>query len=266
MKPKIHFITYGDSRKYTVSKKHILGLAKQSNFFDSCFGYSQNDLSLDFRLKYKNILKQERGGGYYLWKPWIIYNSLKNIRSNDFLVYADAGSTFNYFGKTRFYDYIEMLDVSDYGNLRFENPKNYIEKEWTSKELFKYFNIQLDSKIANSPQLMGGHIIFQKNKHTHEYLESFFEVVDYDENLITDYYSDSSIKGFQENRHDQSIFSLLSKKIGGVILENETFFEKNSKNQKEFPFLSVRHYGHGKIDRIKYFINYKNVNKSPIYF
>ncbi|BCV01084.1 hypothetical protein CM15mP35_04570 [bacterium] len=33
------------------------------------------------------------------------------------------------------------------------------------------------------------------------------------------------IEGFNENRHDQSIFSLLSKKIGGVTIKNETHFQ-----------------------------------------
>ena len=28
-----------------------------------------------------------------------------------------------------------MLQVSEFGNLRIENPKNFIEKHWTTKEL-----------------------------------------------------------------------------------------------------------------------------------
>lgn len=59
--------------------------------------------------------------------------------------------------------------------------------------------------------------------------------------------------------------SIISKKYGGVILENETYFEKNSEDQYNYPFLSVRHYGHGVKHRIKY--NLLNYNKNtPIYF
>ena len=59
--------------------------------------------------------------------------------------------------------------------------------------------------------------------------------------------------------------SVISKKYGGVILENETFFKKNSTSQFNYPFLSVRHYGHGFKDRIKYnYLRYKK--NTPIYF
>ena len=81
---------------------------------------------------------------------------------------------------------------------------------------------------------MGGHLIFQNNKHSLEIFEEFFKLLDYDRMLITDYYNKNQIDSFVDNRHDQSIFSLLSKKLGGVIIKNETFFEKNSISQKNF--------------------------------
>lgn len=266
MANKIHFITYGDSKKYSISKKHIVGLARYSNFFDSCNSFSKKDLDYDFVNKYKEILNQKRGGGFYLWKPRIIFNFLKKINDNDILVYTDSGSSFNYLAKKRFFEYIEMLQVSEFGNLRIENPKNFIEKHWTTKELFSYFNVSVDSDIGNSAQLLGGHLLFKKNKHTENFLNEFFKLVDFDQNLITDFYEKNQIINFKENRHDQSIFSLLTKIFGGVILENETFFESNSLEQKDYPFLSVRNYGHGKKDNLRYYFNYKNYRKTPVYF
>ena len=94
--------------------------------------------------------------------------------------------------------------------------------------------------------------------------QEFFDVLNDDENLITDYYKNGQIGEFIENRHDQSILSLISKKHGGEILENETFFKKNSIDQKQYPFLSVRHYGHGLRDRILYNLGF--YKKTPIYF
>ena len=159
-----------------------------------------------------------------------------------------------------------MVNDSEYGNFRIENPKQFIEKNWTSKELFEYFNIDKDSEIRKSPQLLGGHLIFQNNRHSSEIFEEFFKLLDYDRMLITDHYKKNQIDTFIENRHDQSIFSLLSKTLGGVIIKNETFFKKNSITQQNFPFLSVRNYGHGKKDRLKFYINYKNCKNTPIYF
>ena len=87
-----------------------------------------------------------------------------------------------------------------------------------------------------------------------------------DINLLTDFYTSNQVEKFIENRHDQSIMSLISKTMGCESIANETYFEEFSDKQYLYPFLSVRHYGHGKRDRIKYFINYKNIKKIPIYF
>ncbi len=266
MSQKIYFITYGDSSKYYLSKKHIINLAKNSNFFDDCLALNLNDVDEEYREKYSKIFTLERGGGYYIWKPRIIYNLLQKLNENDIVVYTDAGSSFNYFAKKRFYEYIEMINDSDFGNLRFENKKENIEKFWTTREIFDYFKINTDSKYANTTQLMGGHLIFKKNNHTNIFFEKFFEILNYDEKLVTDYYEKNQNDFFIENRHDQSIMSILTKLYGGIIIQNETYFTKDSSEQIDFPFLSVRNYGHGFRDRIKYQLNINKIKTTPIWF
>ena len=36
---------------------------------------------------------QPRGGGYWVWKPWIIVDTLRQMKENDVLVYVDSGQT-----------------------------------------------------------------------------------------------------------------------------------------------------------------------------
>jgi len=266
MKQKIHFLTYGDSGKYHTSKKHIVNLAKISNIFDESIGYSRKNLDEKFLNDYSDILKIKRGGGLYIWKQRIIYNHLKSMNKNDLIFYSDAGSSFNPHGRKRFLEYIDLLNDSIYGNLRFENKKEHVEMYWTTKELFNYFNLDINSVHARTPQLMGGHLLFQNNEHTSEFFEIFFKTILDDPNLVSDYYTHNQIEGFNENRHDQSIMSLISKLSGSVILENETFFEKQSQIQYQYPILSVRNYGHGIKDRIRYILNIKNMKNEPVFF
>ena len=75
----------------------------------------------------------------------------------------------------------------------FENPSVYIEKAWTTKRLFDYFEIDTDSEIANTPQLMGGHLLFKNNDHTKSYVELYMDCLEYDQKLITDYYNSKTI-------------------------------------------------------------------------
>jgi hypothetical protein len=268
MKQRINFITYSDTSEFSISKKHLTSLAQESKFFDSVISYSRQDLDEEFVKKYLNILKHERGGGYWLWKINIINKTLKEMKDNDILLYMDAGSSLNYFAKKRFYEYIQMInEVREIGNLRFESEKHHIEKIWTSKEVFSELKIPIESDIGNSTQLEGGHLLFKKNEHTLELLDTFIKVVDADNNLITDHYNNSiQIDGFEECRHDQSILSLLSKKHGCVRIENETDFRSREDMQFDYPILAVRKKGHGIKDRVKYSIFKNYYKKRPAYF
>ena len=265
-KQKIFFITYGSS-EFNISKKHLINLAKYSNIFDECIDYSFKDLSTDFKKKYSNILNHERGGGYWVWKHEIINNALKELNKNDLVVYCDAGTSFNYHAKKRFFEYIEILNDSKFSNFRIESEEHHIEKYWTTKEIFNFLNIDIDSNIANSTQFEGGHLIFKSNEDSKEYFNEYKKLLDFDENLITDFYNkEKQIDGFNENRHDQSIFSTLSKLYGSEYIKNETKFKNNIEKQYDFPFLSVRRRGHGIKDRLKFAFNYKNVQNTPSYF
>ena len=76
------------------------------------------------------------------------------------LVYCDAGASLNFYAK-EFDDYIEIINDSAYGNFRIECEPHFIEKEWTSRQIFDYFEIN-QIEIGNSVQLEGGHMIFKR--------------------------------------------------------------------------------------------------------
>lgn len=263
---KIYFITYG-TKNFRIAKSHIVNLAKASGIFEKTIGFGKSDLSSNFKNKYSDILNMKRGAGYWIWKQEIISSVLNDIKQNDIVVYSDSGSSFNYYAKNRFYDYIDMLNDSDYGNFRIECESIHKEKDWTTKELLDYFNIDPKSDHFNTTQLEATHIIFKKNDHTINYLNEYKKLLNEDPYLITDSYnSKSQIDSFKENRHDQSIFSLLSKTLGGVAIKNETHFQKNEKKQFEYPFLAVRKHGHGIKDTAKFLINFEDIKNQPVFF
>ena len=92
------------------------------------------------------MLSQERGGGVWLWKYYFINKLINEISENDLLVYCDAGASLNFYAKKRFDDYIEIINDSAYGNFRIECEPHFIEKEWTSRQIFDYFEINQESE------------------------------------------------------------------------------------------------------------------------
>ena len=179
------------------------------------------------------------------------------------------------------YEKIPFLPISLFKTTKVKSFKGKSEKIFFSSRLesrknksSKIIEICKQLKYSNYLSTMGSLeylskdlALFKKNNHSEYVLNEFFKAVDYDSNLITDFYNETKQdKQFIANRHDQSILSLLSKTSGGIGLESQTFFKKGSQEQKNFPFLSVRHYGHKKKSIIRYHLNYKNIKNTPIFF
>lgn len=258
-----HFVTYGDN-KFNIQKKRLSHQASNFEIFNQIHVYGKKDLSKSFVDKYFKILKNSVGGGYWLWKPYVIQDVLSKTNENDIILYLDAGSTLNIEGKNRLIEYFKMIEVSESSFLRFQIKEK--EKYWTSKEVFEELGIEIDSEIGNSNQLAGGIIFIKNNYESKEFFKKFFDIVEKNPNLITDYYQDNQIKDFKSPRHDQSILSILGKSMNSIVLDDETYFVDNPENQFNFPILTVRDNEYSMWQKLKFYSNYfYNINK-PIFF
>jgi len=56
--------------------------------------YTADDLHSDFVRKNYKTLIQEKGAGYFLWKPQIIWQEYMDLKAGDVLIYTDAGVEF----------------------------------------------------------------------------------------------------------------------------------------------------------------------------
>ena len=236
---KIHFITYGNDR-FKKSKARIKQEAIDFGEFDSIEVFGPEDLDEDFRKEYSDVLSAQRGGGYWIWKPQIIKQKLNKIDKNDLLLYLDSGSTINPKGKKRFFEYIDIINKSDYGLLVHPQPA-YPEYAWTTNQIFDFFNVSIESEIFLSPQLIAG-VAFMKNcKHVNMIYQTCLNALKSDRNLFTDHYSNlSQHKGFIENRHDQSIFSVVCKKYGAELLKQNEADGNGKTFRPQFPFWASR--------------------------
>tara|TARA_Y100000992_G_scaffold255828_1_gene189119 strand:+ start:4900 stop:5763 length:864 start_codon:yes stop_codon:yes gene_type:complete len=260
---KKHFVTYGD-KKYNIQKKRLSLQAKSFELFDEIHTYSRKDLSKKFLSKYKKIIDNEIGGGFWIWKIYIINKLLFSTNEGDMIFYLDSGSTLNINGKDRLEEYFNLLQNSDEAFLRFSIDKK--EKYWTTKELFNYFDLSLESDEANSDQLAGGILFIKNNEISKNFINKFFEALDFDNNLVTNYYSQNQIDGFVSPRHDQSILSLLGKINESIIIKDETYFADNLIEQYKYPILTVRDGRYSFWQKFKFYINYFDNLKKPIFF
>ena len=245
----IHFITYG-SGPFEKAKKRLLQEARDFGEFKTIKGYGQEDLPKEFLETYKDIMKKKRGGGYWIWRPLILLDYLEKVKDNDYVVYLDAGCSLNKKAKKRFFEYIHMLKKSDYGIMSFQMSGNNgpgtleIEKKWTIKEIFDHLNVDINSDIANSGQYLGGVLVMKKNKHLLDYLQIYKDCIEQHADLCTDKFDmeEHQIPEFIENRHEQSITSILRKIHGSVVIDgDESWMPPFGSGQSLFyPFWATR--------------------------
>lgn len=215
---KIHFVTYAND-KFALAKRRLLKQAQEFGVFDTVTGYGPEDLPEEFKLKYCDILKEQRGGGYWIWRPYVFQNILHKIDDGEIVLFLDAGCNLNDSGKANFFKYLKLFESSEFGLISFKYTSDFFQqKKWTVKEIFDYFDVAVNSPIGNSPQYSGGIIFLKKNPHSLEFVRAFYDVLDNAPYLFTDKFntSDQQIESFRENRHDQSISTML-RYINGTL-------------------------------------------------
>ena len=109
-----YFITYGDE-EFRRSKKVLVKQVKKLDIFDFTKAYDPDDLDDSFKERFSEILSKRRGGGHYIWKPYIVRKTLSLMKEDDILVYADAGCRIEKKNKDKFFDYFDIVNRSKYG-------------------------------------------------------------------------------------------------------------------------------------------------------
>ena len=178
--------------------------------FNRAVCYRPRDIDPDFYARNRKILAAPRGTGYWLWKPYFIVKSLAQLADGDMLFYCDAGATF-----IRPIDPLVRLSAALSQDVIPFELTNRIEKQWTKRNALTILNCD-SAPFTDTDQRLGGFILCRNSPRSRAFMARFLECAQ-DERLITDSENQLGLpnyEGFQQHRHDQSLFSLLSKQHG----------------------------------------------------
>ena len=262
--------------------------AIESKFYDDVRIISFENLDKNMKdIIYSFIRKNEkRGFGYWVWKPLIIKNILNQINYGDVVNYMDVGCHIFKKNVKRFNNYITLIKEKDRWILpfqyhsklqcNFENINFPIreEQKYTKADLLQYYKFLNDRNIIKSPQYWAGCFFIKKTNESLHFINEWLEVFNNRFDLIDDSPSKiENLEGFIENRHDQSVFSLLCKKYNlesisayecdWAIINNQRTWQHNL----DSPILAKRDL---KYNLLKRFLNRQTKNlkrfKRKIFF
>ena len=208
---KVVFVTFADS-KY-VSATERLRMETVGFDFDERYFLSEKDLPRDF---FKGFSPQlyRRGYGYWIWKPYVVKQVLEKLSPGDILVYSDCGNQWVARAKARFDQYVNMLS-KEKPIVTFQ--QQHLEKDWTKGDVFQHICPHDIERYAVTLQIWSGCFLMIKTEQTISLIDQWNEIAQKHRDLFTDRVSKyPNTEFFQENRHDQSCFSLLVKQMPHV--------------------------------------------------
>lgn len=202
---------------------------------DAVIEYSPKDIPPDFYAKNKFILDQPRGAGYWLWKPLIIKDALAKVNVGDYVFYADSGA----FYIQDIHIFADVMENEHTNVIAFELSSEYLERVWSKRDAFILMDCD-NEEFANTNQRMATFIMLKKTSPWGGVIDLIDEYLEYgqDPRIITDMPNQlgkENYDDFRENSHDQTIWSLLTKKRGIKSFRDPTqFFElSNPKDYSE---------------------------------
>lgn len=174
----------------------------------------------------EKVLTQARGAGYWLWKPYLIYKELRNLKQGDLLVYCDAGrESYCSYELTRFPERIAAM--------AFESEQGFILGpalhqhgplcKWTKMDCIKIIGEdKLD--VMERPTIQATWSFWTPTKASFDFLNEWLKYCS-DYRCLTDHPNTlgfNNHKNFIAHRHDQSILTLLAYKNNSSYLDFES--------------------------------------------
>jgi hypothetical protein len=223
------FVTFAEGGSDLQSAgKRIGQQAEASGLFDLVLIFDDKSLR-----KWSNVysslnvqeLQTEKGFGFWVWKPILIKEVLNYYFPTDSefegLLYADAGCEIllNKYANLQFHKLCDLLKVQGMGFGLSEHP----EYRYTKKKIEVELNVS--SEAMNSIQREAGWICIVPNTRVLNFVDDWldYSVLCGREYLDERSYGYLESPSFIASRHDQSLFSVLSKKYDFAATPMKTF-------------------------------------------
>lgn len=164
---------------------------------DNCWSHNPDSIGQLFKEYNDQIWNLPRGVGHWLWKPYIIYQSILHSKDDDILVYADSGIEF----------IAPIAPIIDSMGDIFLFTNGHRNAEWSKMDILE--TIIPGKWDMEQRQVQATVIFFRVNQRTKDFVKEWLLYCQFP-GLIDD--SPSKLKNvetFAENRHDQSILTAL---------------------------------------------------------
>jgi hypothetical protein len=180
--------------------------------FNEVASYDYDDLKgTVFFEENKKLLLNPKGLGYWIWKPYIISETLKKVAEGDIVVYCDAGIEIIR-NVAPLFEICATQPILLFANGTLKN------KIWTKRDAF--ILMKADSrKYWNGLQCDASFSVFKKCPESTRFVKDWLHYC-CDERIVTEKQNvcgEKNFWGYRQHRFDQSVLSLLAIKYNVTL-------------------------------------------------
>lgn len=191
------------------------------------------DLDQQFRQTMHYVLKEERGAGFYAWKPYVCQMEMMHLNDGDILVWCDAGNEW-------VDDMYKAIAAMDQDILFFDNGWKHIE--WCKMDCLNTITPNWPISDREVNQLQASTFFIRVTPETRKFVQEWFAwslmpgMIDNEPSKLP------NVPGFREHRWDQSILTCLQIKHGYRLhwFPSHTNMHREAA-MKEYPVMFVHH-------------------------
>ena len=197
----------------------ILGLSARLNrVVDTVTDWTPRKLqSAGFQEVTPEISLKERGAGFWSWKPFIIQKLLNEVPDGDVVLYCDVGRIYPFKLLDQTLDpFLRWMELQDQEIMPgIQIPWDGPVSRWTKRDALVALDMDRQEILTATP-IQASFSIWRVGSKSRDFAAKWMGLCS-QRTLISD---DPSVcklgehPGFQENRHDQALLSLLCMKEG----------------------------------------------------
>ncbi len=164
---------------------------------------------------FASVLDRPRGGGYWLWKPFIIKETLRDMAEGDLLVYSDAGVEIVADLDPLFEICRERAEILLFANPYDDPgpPQPIVCRAWTKRDCFVFLDCD-EPRYYDAPLVDASFLIVRKTPRAVAFIREWLLYCCQPQLLIDgpSVCGQPELPGFVNHRWDQSLLSLLAER------------------------------------------------------
>lgn len=140
-----HLVAFATASHYPLLSRLLLSAKWYGNFDQFHFYTAKHLRGTDFWRQNEAILQQKRGAGFWLWKPYIILQTMQSVAEGDIIMYCDC--------KNRFVAPITpLIAIAEQKSIvLFMHAVPYTMGDWSKRDAFILLNADTPPPPPASP-------------------------------------------------------------------------------------------------------------------